>query len=148
MRRLMALLALLWVAGGCTALLARQGDPDLSVLRRGADRETIEVEVGRAESVKTTPTGCISVYEIKLGAPKNPRGAESSARFAALGAGTGVSAGVVIGAGAQIASLGTRSGTPVGAAAGVLVGGTVWLVGSRSARSGSSYACRGRSRTD
>ena len=129
MRLPVALLALLWVAGGCTALLARQGDPDLSVLYRGAERETIEAEVGKADGVEVTATGSTVVYEIKLGAPKNPKGTGASLRYAGIGAAAGAGIGITTGVIAHAATLGTKSGTPVGVAAGVAVAGAVWLVG-------------------
>jgi len=129
MRFPVALLALLWVAGGCTALLARQGDPDLSVLYRGAERETIEAEVGKAESVEQSSAGTTAVYAIKLGAPKNQKGAGASLAYAGIGAAAGAGTGILVGTIAHAATLGFKSGTPYGVAAGVAVGGTVWLVG-------------------
>jgi hypothetical protein len=118
----------LWLLGGCTAILAARGDPDMSLLQVGAERTAIDAEMGKPDSVTATNTGSLVVYLIKLGAPKDKRGLGKSLTFAGAGAAAGVGVGIIAGLSVHVVTLGFASGTPHGASVGLVVGGSVWLV--------------------
>jgi hypothetical protein len=77
---LRAAVLLATLAGGCSAILAASGDPDLSCVRRGAMRGTIESEVGNPSDVEETDEGTLVVYKLRLG---DPRDSDRAARNAA-----------------------------------------------------------------
>jgi len=112
--------------GGCTSLLARQGDPDMTVLHRGQNRSHVESEMGRAREVIPLEKGrYMVVYRIKLGAPLNTKRGQS-----AVSVGKGISATLASGAFSAMLNSASRSGLSSGAAANgaaaLAVGLTVW----------------------
>ena len=113
---------------GCTSILARQGDPDMEVLHRGAQRSSVESEMGRAREVIPLEKGrYMVVYRIKLGAPVNVKRGQSAENL-----GKGVSASLATGAFNALlnsaVSSGWSSATRSNGAAALAVGLTVWGV--------------------
>jgi len=108
--------------GGCTSLLARQGDPDMAVLHRGQDRSHVESEMGRAREVIPLEKGrYMVVYRIKLGAPVNTKRGQS-----AVSVGKGLSATLASGAFSAMLNSASSSGAAANGAAALAVGLTVW----------------------
>ena len=106
-RRLFLLLCAAPLLVGCTSLLARQGDPDLDVLCRGASRVVVEREVGHPKEIIPLEAGrYIAVYRIKLGAPR-----DTDAKGESLeNVGKGTSAAVLSGAFSAAVSSAIASG--------------------------------------
>ncbi|MHC4941184.1 MAG: hypothetical protein ACYTHK_19790 [Planctomycetota bacterium] len=122
---------LLWVLGGCTSLLAAQGDPDLSILRRGAYRAEIEDEMGKPKVIQPVEEGrYIAIYVIKLGAPKNVDAKGESLKYIGQGAGATIASGAFSKVVNSVAYSGGWSSSATGnAAAAAAIGLTVWAAG-------------------
>ena len=72
----------------------RQGDPDLSILRRGAHRAEIEDEMGKPKVIQPIEEGrYVALYVIKLGAPKNVDAKGESLQYVGRGVGATVASG-------------------------------------------------------
>jgi len=112
---------------GCSSLLARQGDPDLDVLYRGAQRTIVEKEMGRAKEIIPLEAGrYIAVYRIKLGAPVNPDGKGESLQNVGKGTSAALVSGAFSAALNSAATSGWSSATQANGAAALAVGLTVW----------------------
>jgi hypothetical protein len=67
------LAAVLCAAGGCSSFFAAMGRPtDLTVLRKGASREEIEVELGRPRSERLMDDGVAATYRVRVGERHSP----------------------------------------------------------------------------
>ena len=112
---------------GCSSILARQGDPDLEVLYRGAQRTIVEKEMGRAKEIIPLEAGrYIAVYRIKLGAPVNPDGKGESLQNVGKGTSAALVSGAFSAALNSAATSGWSSATQANGAAALAVGLTVW----------------------
>ena len=122
---------LLCVLGGCTSLLAAQGDPDLTILRRGAHRGEIEDEMGKPKAVQPIEEGrYVALYVIKLGAPKNVDGKGESLKHVGQGLGATVASGAFSKVVNSVASSGGwSSGATGNATAAAAIGLTIWAAG-------------------
>ncbi len=115
--------------GGCTSLLAKVGDPDMSILKRGAPRDRIDSEMGNPDDFIELEEGrYIAVYDIKLGAPKNGNAVGESATNFGKGLGASIAAGLLE---KSVSAIGNSNAAPAAAAA-VLVGLTIWGVNELS----------------
>jgi hypothetical protein len=71
--RLAILASVLCAAGGCSSVFAAIGRPtDLSVLRKGAHREEVEVELGRPKSERLMDEGVAATYGVRVGDAHSP----------------------------------------------------------------------------
>ncbi|MEM8883157.1 MAG: hypothetical protein AAGD14_03725 [Planctomycetota bacterium] len=114
---------------GCTSFLAMQGDPDLTVLRRGAQRAEIEREMGKADDVRGLEEGrYIALYVIKLGAPKNTAARGESLTNLGAGFGATIASGAFARATSSLAAGEWASAGSAGTAA-AAIGLTVWAAG-------------------
>ena len=126
--RLLVVVALLGAGsmlGGCTSLLAKIGDPDMTILKRGALRDRIDHEMGKPDETWGLEEGrYIAVYDIKLGAPKNVNAVGESATNFGKGLGASIAAGLLE---KSVSAIGNSSTAPAAAGA-ALVGLTIWGV--------------------
>lgn len=116
--------------GGCTSLLASRGDPDLSILRRGAGRADIEKEIGHPKVIQHVEEGrYIALYIVRLGAPRNPDAQGESLTNVGKGVGASIASGAFGRVVNSLAATGKWSGkTSRNAAAAAAVGLAVWGV--------------------
>jgi hypothetical protein len=71
--RLAILASALFAATGCSSVFAAIGRPtDLSVLRKGASREEVEVELGRPKSERLMDDGVAATYGVRVGDRHTP----------------------------------------------------------------------------
>lgn len=71
--RLAILASVLCAAGGCSSFFAAVGRPtDLTVLRKGAHREEIEVELGPPRSERLMDEGVAATYRVRVGERRTP----------------------------------------------------------------------------
>ena len=130
MGRVWQLLFLLCAApllGGCTSILARQGDPDLDVLYRGASRTVVEKEMGRAKETIPLEAGrYIAVYRIKLGAPVESAGEGKSLQSIGKGTSAALVSGAFSAALSSAASTGWSTATRANSSAALAIGLAVW----------------------
>lgn len=111
--------------GGCTSLLSKIGDPDMTILRRGATRDRIDDEMGKPDETWDLEEGrYIAVYDIKLGAPRNLDAKGESATYLGKGLGASIAAGLLE---RSIIAIGSPEAAPAAAGA-ALVGLTIWGV--------------------
>ena len=128
-RRLLLLLCTAPFLVGCTSLLARQGDPDLDVLYRGASRVVVEKEMGHPKEIIPLEAGrYIAVYRIKLGAPRETDGNGESLQNVGKGTAAAVYSGAFSAALNSAIATGWSSSTRSNGATALAVGLAVWGV--------------------
>ncbi|MDH3590471.1 MAG: hypothetical protein OER88_01235 [Planctomycetota bacterium] len=128
--RLLLLTAALCCAGGCSIVLSRIGDADLSVVHAGALRGDVEDEIGSPDEAEDERGLTRAVYVLKLGKRADTqravaRTSESTSHAIAIGTATGRAV-----RDAASAGFGTF-GEVVGTATGVAVGGVI-IIGAEA----------------